>query len=137
MNPGNKLILLVDDDSICNSINKLLISKKILKEGRNDTFILAYTEPVEGMKFLSNALDQKSYGKIIILLDINMPIMTGWEFLEEYAKLSQNETEVKVYILTSSVNYSDIERAKANEYVEDFISKPITSKNLDELFKLI
>lgn len=126
-----KLALLVDDDAICNSISKILLKKKFA----NEFEITAFVNPVEGLKFLGETLEENKYQQILILLDINMPVLTGWEFLEEYKKLSSDKKNVTIYILTSSVSKTDIEKAKQNENVTDFISKPITAATVEKLYK--
>jgi len=131
MSSGKKLVLLIDDDSICNSINRTFLCRKLGCGEKNDLEIIAFQEPIEGLKFLIKALSEKLYTKIIILLDINMPIMSGWEFLDEYAMLFKNQTDVTIFILTSSVNQNDIERAGANPNVTDFISKPLRTESLE------
>lgn len=62
--------------------------------------------------------------KYIIFLDLNMPIMNGWQFMEEFEKLA-NSSNCMVFILTSSGNKLDIENLMANPLVADFIIKPI------------
>ncbi|MFD2551898.1 response regulator [Bizionia sediminis] len=65
----------------------------------------------------------------IILLDINMPIMDGWEFLEEFVKIPTSKT-VTIYIVSSSIDPADIDRAKAYEAVSNYIIKPVTFESL-------
>lgn len=69
----------------------------------------------------------------IILLDLNMPIWDGWEFLDEFIKIP-NEKKIHIYIITSSIDPADIERAKAYDFISNYIVKPIT---MDELKKMM
>ncbi|MDO7742963.1 MAG: response regulator, partial [Pedobacter sp.] len=69
----------------------------------------------------------------LIFLDINMPIMTGWEFLVEYEKLSINKM-IPVYMLSSSIFQNDIDKAKTFPNVKDFMSKPMSNNQLINIF---
>jgi len=129
-----KLILLIDDDSVCNSINQILLKRKFKDNPESDFEVRTFQKPAEGFKFLTNSLRKKVYRKILVLLDINMPSMTGWEFLDEYSSLPKHETQVFVYILSSSINKGDKNRMEANPIVAEFISKPITGFNTDKFF---
>jgi response regulator RpfG family c-di-GMP phosphodiesterase len=66
-----------------------------------------------------------------------MPLMSGWEFLTEYEHLFKSQTDVKIYILTSSVSRADMDKAEKNENVEDFISKPLTHEIIEKLYTVM
>jgi CheY-like chemotaxis protein len=71
-----------------------------------------------------------------IFLDINMPIMNGWEFLEEYQRLNIDPLgKSKIFIISSSVFSNDINRAKSYPIVKSFISKPLSVEKIKELFE--
>ncbi|HYH05213.1 MAG TPA: response regulator [Bacillota bacterium] len=108
--------IIIDDDPFNNLICKTIISKTI--SGANvQTFVV----PEEGYSFLKTIVNQ-----VVLFLDINMPTMTGWEFLEMFDKLEDGvKSKVKVFILSSSVDERDIEKAHTNKYVSGFISKPL------------
>ena len=71
----------------------------------------------------------------LVLLDLNMPIMNGWELLDKYLELEFNLifTKTKFIVLSSTIDPSDIEKSKSYPMVIDFISKPITKDILAEL----
>ncbi|MFN6945037.1 MAG: response regulator [Cytophagaceae bacterium] len=118
-----KSILLIDDDPINNFINAKLIKKLSLAE---DIFILANGE--EGIRFLLNT--EKKDLPDLILLDVNMPIMNGFEFLEIFSNLTiSNKEKIKIFMLTSSGNSQDLERIKFFQ-VDGYIQKPLTSDKL-------
>jgi CheY-like chemotaxis protein len=72
-----------------------------------------------------------------ILLDINMPIMNGWEFLDEYKRLNLDPLgKSKIYIISSSVFSNDINKARSYPLVKDFISKPLNVEKIKELFEV-
>lgn len=70
----------------------------------------------------------------LILLDINMPVWDGWDFLDEFVKLPVSQ-DVTIFIMTSSVDPSDREKAKEYKQVNHFIIKPITVEKLTEALK--
>lgn len=116
----------VDDDPINNKICKLIICDSI-----PDAEVTSFTDPETGLAFLRSEFSKSSVGTAILFLDINMPTMTGWEFLELY---EQEDTIIKdrlsIYILSSSVNPKDWEKAKCNPHILDFIEKPLSEEVL-------
>lgn len=72
----------------------------------------------------------------LILLDINMPILDGWGFLENFSNMPISKN-IPVVMLTSSVNPEDIEKANSHELVKGFLSKPLNKDKLDEILELI
>jgi len=134
INTKSVSILLVDDDEINNFISVKLIKKTLLntdiKTCLNGKF--AIDELVETQK--NNPDDLPDY----ILLDINMPIMNGWEFLDEYQRLKIDpEGKSKIYIISSSVFNNDINKAKSYPLVKDFISKPLSVEKIKEVLDLV
>jgi len=126
-------ILLVDDDEINNFISIKLIKKALLNTD--------ITACLNGRFAIDQLLEikQKDPEKLpdFILLDINMPIMNGWEFLEEYNKLNIDpEGKTKIFIISSSVFSNDISKAKSYPLVKDFISKPLNVEKINEVLGL-
>ena len=68
----------------------------------------------------------------VILLDLNMPVMDGWEFLDEFTRVPASK-QITIYIVTSSIDPADVERAKAYNMVNNYIVKPITVGILKEI----
>ena len=126
-------ILLVDDDEINNFISIKLIKKALLT-----TEIIAC---LNGKYAIDQLVDiqRKDPSKLpdYILLDINMPIMNGWEFLDEYKRLNIDPSgKTKIFIISSSVFSNDINKARSYPLVKDFISKPLNVDKIVELFKV-
>ena len=120
-------VLLVDDDEINNFISIKLIKKALLT-----TEIIAC---LNGKYAIDQLVDiqRKDPSKLpdYILLDINMPIMNGWEFLDEYKRLNIDPSgKTKIFIISSSVFSNDINKARSYPLVKDFISKPL---NVDKI----
>lgn len=126
-------VLLVDDDEINNFISIKLIKKALL-----NTEIMACLNGKFAIDQLVE-LQRQDINKLpdYILLDINMPIMNGWEFLDEYKRLNIDPLgKTKIYIISSSVFSNDINKARSYPLVKDFISKPLNVDKIIELFKV-
>ena len=132
-NNGTVSILLVDDDEINNFISIKLIKKALLHTEITACLHGKYAidQLLEIRKNNPNELPD------YILLDINMPIMNGWEFLDEYTRLNIDPVgKTKVYIISSSVFSNDINKAHSYPVVKDFISKPLNVDKIKELFEV-
>ena len=126
-------VLLVDDDEINNFISIKLIKKALL-----NTEIMACLNGKFAIDQLME-IQRNDPAKFpdYILLDINMPIMNGWEFLDEYKRLNIDPTgKCKIYIISSSVFSNDINKARSYPVVKDFVSKPLNVEKIVELFKV-
>jgi CheY-like chemotaxis protein len=126
-------VLLVDDDEINNFISIKLIKKALL-----NTEIMAC---LNGKFAIDQLVDiqRNDPAKLpdYILLDINMPIMNGWEFLDEYKRLNIDPlSKTKIFIISSSVFSNDINKARSYPLVKDFISKPLNVDKIIELFRV-
>jgi response regulator RpfG family c-di-GMP phosphodiesterase len=123
-------ILIIDDDEINNFIASRLIDKIPVK-----TKINTRLNGLEGINYIKSNLENQENLPDIIFLDINMPIMNGWEFLEEFEHI-KNKINKNVYVnmLSSSVYNDDITKAKTYSTVNKFISKPLTVEKIKELY---
>ncbi len=131
MTQKTKRFLLVDDDPISNFIS-IMALKKSLGEVQIDEF----TFPEDGLEFVkSGPSHNPPNGKTTLFLDINMPTMSGWEFLERLELFDSSiKEQYNIYILSSSFNPSDINFAKANPLVVDFIKKPLNDATILKIF---
>lgn len=122
-------ILLVDDDSDCNYLHKRILMKAQCAE----KIEVAY-DGEQALNFLKTTVDGKYPCPDLILLDINMPGMNGWEFLEEYEKLD-NEVRAKIVLvmLTSSVNPDDEARALKMNIIGGFRRKYLKEETIKEI----
>ncbi len=119
-------ILLVDDDEEDNYFHSIVINKL--------NIVNQIDVANNGLEALSYLKDGKNSLPDVIFLDLNMPKMNGWEFLEEYKLLSpEQKAKVLIVILTTSANPDDIRRAKEMEEVSGFSTKPLSAEFLDKL----
>ena len=116
--------IIIDDDEVSNNICKIIITTAL----RNSEVIL-FSDPESGFEYIGNRPLSSKNHKTILLLDINMPSMTGWEFLSRFERLEENtRMQYKIYILSSSVDIKDKEHAGASRNIKDYIVKPLTHK---------
>jgi response regulator RpfG family c-di-GMP phosphodiesterase len=109
--------IIVDDDPFNN-----MICSMVIEDALGEADINAFTKPEEGLQFIKENIK----GPTILFLDINMPTLSGWEFLEQYDAFSEQiKTHTSIYILSSSLDRRDKNRATTNKYVQGFISKPL------------
>lgn len=117
-----RMVWLIDDDSIHNMVLEILIKRSGFAEN-----VLSFTNARYAIEALTDANEKGNPFPDVIFLDLNMNDMNGWEFLEHYHKFDdERKSKCKVFVLTSSVNRTDRERALQNEDVAEFLSKPIT-----------
>jgi CheY-like chemotaxis protein len=115
-------LLQIDDDSINNMANERLLKKMGI-----ELEVTNFLNPSEAISFLTNG--EASYD--LMLLDINMPQYSGWEFLEKYASLNKT---IPIVMLTTSLDPRDQNRALENSLLHGFYSKPLTKQMLIEIF---
>lgn len=122
--------LIIDDDKMNNFICHVTI-----KNCFRDAIVTSFEQPVEALGFIQNTYVHNPL-PTILLLDLNMPELSGWDVLDELEKCNVSIlNQLSIYILTSSVDQRDIERAKNNPHVVEFISKPLKKEKLMELFR--
>jgi CheY-like chemotaxis protein len=124
-----KTIFIVDDDMIYQ-----LFTQKIIENLDSTIDVQLYNDGDEALTALKKTMTDGAPYPDIILLDINMPIMDGWEFMAEYVQLkSQLPKPIQIYIVSSSIAESDLKRAKLHEDIIDYVSKPIETDRLAEI----
>lgn len=121
------LIVLIDDDPINNLINKRLINKLNLSPKT-----IEFLEAEKALDYLKSLDCEK---KILILVDINMPVMNGWDFLDHYIDL-ENYRNDRVIMLSSSIDFQDRQKSKQFPFVRGFIEKPLTHEKLQNLLQI-
>ncbi len=116
-----KRFIVIDDDPI----NNFLCSKNI-KKSVQDADIITFTEGETGLNYIKSNFSEPNIGNAILFLDINMPTMSGWEFMGEFEKVAPEiKDQVFIYILSSSVSQVDKDKAKIHPDIIDYIEKPL------------
>jgi CheY-like chemotaxis protein len=119
-------IFLVDDDPINNLINKRLLGKFGIFEN-----ISVFLDAEDALISLSKLPENQT---VIIFLDLNMPVLNGWEFLDEYINLFHDRKD-KIVILSSSIDFLDRQKADLYELVSGFLEKPLTMDKIHSTFQ--
>lgn len=124
-------IFVVDDDLIYH-----LIIKKLLKKNNIDINPSFFENGQEALNGLKSKINNNEATPDLILLDINMPVLDGWQFLEEFQKIKNFiKNEIVIYIISSSDNLADKNRAKDfNEEIKDYYLKPVTGDAIKSIF---
>ncbi|SDK66631.1 CheY chemotaxis protein or a CheY-like REC (receiver) domain [Catalinimonas alkaloidigena] len=127
------VVMLIDDNEIDNLINQKMIEASNIADN-----IFTHTGARSAIEFLKNvekmSVGEKSFLPDLIFLDIDMPLMDGFQFLEEFEKLSDKvKGHCRIVMLTSSINPQDLSKAKKSTFVKKYINKPLTQENLEKL----
>ncbi|MFT4152221.1 response regulator [Parafilimonas sp.] len=117
-----KRILVVDDDPIFR-----LIAKKLLDKTGENLDITFKENGFEAITFLKQVIKENKTAPDLILLDIGLPILNGWEFMEEFIKIPQEATQhIQIYIVSSSAEPEDRSRSKSYPHVKAYVPKPLS-----------
>jgi CheY-like chemotaxis protein len=120
-------ILLIDDDELTNLINKMILKKLDCAEK-----ILVFKSGKEALNYLES--NEPTEYPNLIFLDINMPAMNGWEFMEKYKTIQKQELDqTVVIILTTSLDPKEHEKADHTKKVNGFKNKPLTPETVQEI----
>ncbi len=117
-------ILIIDDDSIV-----LLVQRKLLQRCEFNNPISSFTKGEKALEFLK---EENASQPFLIFLDINMPGMNGWQFLNEIKNLKGSQN-IFVIMVTSSIDNFDREVAEKFQNVIGFMEKPITGKDCSRI----
>lgn len=118
--------IIVDDDPISN----MLCRKLIFNTNRNYSST-SFTKPEDGLNYILKLSKSESTENYVLLLDINMPSMNGWEFLQQVEKIKPTlRNHMHIYLLSSSVNPRDKEKALAIPLIEAYLEKPLSKEFL-------
>jgi CheY-like chemotaxis protein len=124
-----KQVILIDDDEVF-----VFLTKKIIERADEDVQLSVFSNGQEAIDYLKEAALNTELLPDIILLDLNMPVMDGWEFLNIYKTFNLSQKKrIALYIVTSSISPYEVERAKNIEEVHEFIIKPIAKEKFKDI----
>tara|TARA_R110000765_G_scaffold128061_1_gene226168 strand:+ start:1371 stop:1775 length:405 start_codon:yes stop_codon:yes gene_type:complete len=122
------LIWIIDDDDI---------SKYVMKRNLRQlsvTNVIEFPDSTQPLKILSDNFDSIDKLPDVILLDLNMPILNGFQFMEEFKVANEKiKKDIQIYMLTSSLSSEDLDRAKLFPEISEYFVKPITLRNLTRI----
>ncbi|HET7360335.1 MAG TPA: response regulator [Salinimicrobium sp.] len=133
MNYPIELACIIDDDKIYVNLVKKIIEIKKLSHN-----LIIFKNGEEALNYFKPILENMTEKKLpdIIFLDLNMPVMDGWEFLAEFVKIKNSfNKKIVLYVVSSSIDPRDLERAKTFGLVTDYLIKPIKLKEFESIFK--
>jgi len=123
-------VLVIDDDPIFQ-----YIAEKIFKKTNLFEETTCFLDANSALEYLVQNKDNPDVLPDVILLDIYMPALNGWEFINQYEQISDSlGKRVPIYILTSSVDPKEIARSKSHPSVKKFTSKPMTFEFIHDLY---
>ncbi len=127
-----ELACIIDDDSVYVSlITKIIRMKKLAKN------LLVFSNGKEALDYFKAIITNLDEEKIpeVIFLDINMPVMDGWEFVQEFAKV-KNEVnkDITLYMVSSSIDPRDIKKAHELKGITDYLLKPLKIEDIQSVF---
>lgn len=126
-----EIVCIVDDDALVQ-----FTMKRMIESGNGTQKILAFTDGEQLYEYLLMNKHEKDKLPDVIFLDINMPYMDGWEFMERFKEIVDTLVkEITIYILSSSVSAHDMHLAKSNPYVKNYITKPVSKNRIQELLQ--
>ncbi|TXK73109.1 response regulator [Mesonia sp. K4-1] len=124
-----KIACIIDDDPIfIFGLKKVMNSVDFAEE------VLVYKNGEDALENLIAIKDDKEALPEVILLDLNMPIMDGWQFLDEFTQVKVDK-KITVYIVSSSIDPLDYEKSKKYSHIENYIIKPVQTDDLKTILK--
>jgi CheY-like chemotaxis protein len=121
--------MLVDDNEIDNIINE-----KIIEANSFADQVLVFQTGQEALDYLKENQESEPDLPEIVFLDINMPIMDGFQFLEDFEQFSETvRNKCRIIMLSSSISPKDIDRAASSRYVKKYLNKPLNARYLEAI----
>lgn len=126
-----ELAYIIDDDEVIIYLTDIIIKNVEFCEK-----LATFTRANDALEALRVALETGKDIPSVILIDLNMPVMDGWRFLDELVKIDTKK-QVPVFIFTSSIDSRDMERAQKYGIVKDYIIKPLTIHKINKILRLL
>ncbi len=132
---GDKIEIacIIDDDNVyVNLVKRIIETKHLCKK------LLVFENGKNALRFFEKVITNIKEEKVpeVIFLDLNMPVMDGWEFLANFIKIKNKfEKTITLYIVSSSINPLDVRKAKSIKGVKDYLIKPINISDFETIFE--
>lgn len=128
-----KQLYMIDDDEVF-----VFLTKKMIEKTHQNVSLSVFTNGQDAIEHLEKIATDVTQLPDIIFLDLNMPVMDGWEFLKAYENISfSNPDKINLYIVTSSISPHEIELAKNFPVVKEFIIKPMVKEKFVDLIAIL
>lgn len=126
-------ILLIDDDELY-----LYLMEKTIKQLSNELVVSTFTDGEQAVEYIESCTEDNVELPEVIFLDINMPFLDGWGFLNEFKKLKPKIiNSINIYMVSSSMREIDVKKASNFEELTGYVIKPVTKVELAEIFEKI
>lgn len=125
-----KSVMIIDDDDIF-----VYLTRKAIQQVNITDDIKSFGNGQDALTFLQDNWANPLLLPELIFLDLSMPVMDGWQFLQEFSTFVPLENKITLYILTSSISPADLQRANGIAAVSEMLIKPITKEKLLEVLK--
>ena len=126
------IVAIIDDDKIF----QLTASKTIMLTGISEE-VLQFENAEDGLRYLKEKSAEPEKLPDYIFLDINMPLMDGWMFLEDYALVKSSlRKDITIFMVSSSIDPRDIQRATSTGEVKQYVVKPVTREKFADLLRV-
>ncbi len=130
MQQMDEIVAIIDDDRVFQKVTWMKIERRNLARK-----VLMFSDGEQAIHFLEEKAASPDELPDIILLDLNMPVMDGWDFLDAFVRLRPKiGKQITLFVATSSVNPEDMRRAQQISAVSDYVVKPISDSSLNRLF---
>ncbi|WP_143308872.1 response regulator [Chitinophaga vietnamensis] len=123
------MIFIVDDDPIHQQIAKIMIERQGISSN-----VRVFSDAQDVLDYLRENTGASDALPDLILLDLNMPVMDGWEFLDEFAGFQAGlPKQIRIFVLTSSIDEKDKERVRSYRFVDGYLTKPLSKEIIAHL----
>ncbi|WP_149276201.1 response regulator [Pareuzebyella sediminis] len=136
MNPNSQLadkplVWIIDDDLV-----SLFAARYGIEQGNPKCRVVDFDSGEVALKVYSDCIQDGKRLPDIILLDLVMPNMSGWDFLDELKTISSKSSKTAIYILSAFTSSKDLQRAKEHPAIQGYFEKPVSKYNIEKIFQV-